>query len=276
MEAWKLLFYWILYIHWVACLHLVPGLLVSGFNREIKVDAWYESSVFEKKDLFGKYVICLFKSVKTVMGSGYVLDLAPKRFFDKIFATTLTIVSRVGLYVTLAYFYIIIQGIRSASLRYDEMMVQLKRYTDQNKLPTSTQAKLKNNYDYIFRKRYFNEQEILRTVSAPLKQQILVHNTRTLVENSPFFENLPSYLVLKIVTALSVELYLEGDIVYTVGEVGSSVYFIISGSVAVYSPSEIEVCHFSDGDYFGEMTLVSDVEQRYSKVVALETTKCYK
>lgn len=97
-----------------------------------------------------------------------------------------------------------------------------------------------------------------------------------MVENSPFFENLPSNLTLKIVTALSVVLYLEGDIIYTLGEIGTSVYFIISGSVAFYSPSGSEVCHYSDGDYFGEMSLVSDVEQRYSKVVALETTKCYK
>lgn len=249
---------------------------MSEFQDGVIVGAWYENDIFDKKSLKGKYVICLFKSVKTIMGTGYMGDLMPKKYFDKIYSTLLTIVGRIALCVTLAYIYQIVQSVRSSSLRYDEMMVQLKKYTAQNKLPASTRAKLKNNYDYIFRKRYFNEQEILNTVSAPLRQQILVHNTRQLVENSPFFENLPSNLVLKIVTVLSVELYLKGDIVYTIGEIGTSVYFIISGSVAFYSPSEKEVCHYSDGDYFGEMGLVSDVEQRYAKVVALETTKCYK
>jgi CRP-like cAMP-binding protein len=153
-------------------------------------------------------------------------------------------------------------------------MVQLNKYTDQKNLPPTTKAKLKNNYDYMFCKRFFNEREILKTVSASLRQQILIHNTRQLVENSPFFDNLPSFLIMKIISALSVELYLESDVIYTLGEVAKSVFFITSGSVAYYSPSGKEVCHFSDGDYFGEMTLVSD--RHYAKAIALETTECYK
>lgn len=276
LEIFKLLSYWIICIHWAACLHLIPGLISSRFRADVKVNAWYENGVFQRHHVFGKYVICLFKSVKTFMGTGYIKDLQPKEPFDKIYGSLLTIIGRVGLCVTLAYIFEIIQGVKSSTLRYDEMMVQLDKYTEQNRLPSSTKAKLKNNYDYMFRKRYFNEREILRTVSAPLRQQILVHNTQQLVKNSPFFENLPSYLILKIISALSVELYLEGDVIYSPGEIGMFVFFITSGSVAFYSPSGKEVCHFSDGDYFGEMTLVSDVEHQYTKVVALETTKCYK
>lgn len=276
LEIFKLLCYWIICIHWAACLHIIPGLVVARFREDVKVNAWYENKVFQRYDVYGKYIICLFKSVKTFMGTGYIKDLQPSEHFDKFYASLLAIMGRVGLCVTLAYIFEIIQGVRSSTLRFDEMMVQLDKYTDQNKLPPSTKAKLKSNYDYMFRKRYFNEREILKTVSAPLRQQILVHNTRQLVENSPFFENLPSFLILKIITALSVELYLEGDVIYTPGEIGIFVYFITSGSVALYSPSGKEVCHFSDGDYFGEMTLVSDVEHQYTKVVALETTKCYK
>lgn len=155
-------------------------------------------------------------------------------------------------------------------------MVQLNKYTDQNRLPASIKAKLKDNYESIFRKRYFNEKEILKTVSAPLRQQIMIHNTRQLVENSPFFENLPSFLVLKIISALSAELYLEGDVIFTTGEQSLYVYFITSGSVAYFTPSGKEVCHFSDGDYFGVLSLVSDVDHHHGEIVALETTECYK
>lgn len=275
LEIFKLLCYWIIAMHWAACLHIIPGIIASRFQH-VKVDAWYEKKVFQRHDAFGKYVICVFKSIKTFMGSGYIKDLQPTEYFDKVYATLLTVIGRVGLCVTFAFIYEIIQGVRSSTLRYDEMMVQLNKYTDHNKLPPSTKAKLKNNYHYMFRKRYFNEREISKTISAPLRQQILVHNTRQLVENSPFFDNLPSYLILKIISTLSVELYLEGDVIYSPGEIGMFVYFITSGSVAFYSPSGKEVCHFSDGDYFGVMTLVSDVEHQYTKVVALETTKCYK
>lgn len=277
LGIFKMIFHWMLCIHWIACLQVLPGNIASGFS-DTAVDAWYESREFQKHSGSGKYVICIFKCIKAIMGTGYVSDLEPTTWFDKAYAMLTTIVGRVGLCVTLAYIFEILQGMRSAKLRFDEMMVQMHNYTEQNGLPKSTKAKMKNNYDYIFRKRYFNEREILKTVSASLRQQIMIHNTRQLVDNSPFFENLPSSLVLKIISALSVELFLDGDVVYTMGQMGTSVYFITSGSVALYTPSGKEVCHLSDGDYFGEMTLVSDgvAEHHYTKAVALETTECYK
>lgn len=277
LDIFRMLFYWILSIHWIAGLQILPGIIAARFSDAI-VQAWYEDKGFQKHDRLGKYIICLFKSVKTIMGTGAIENLQPRASFDKIYALVTTIFGRVGLCITLAYIFEIVRGVRSARLRFDEMMVQLHNYTDQNGLPQSTKAKMKNNYDYIFRKRYFNEREILKTVSSPLRQQIMIHNTRQLVDNSPFFENLPSSLVFKIISALSVELFLDGDVVYTMGQMGMSVYFITSGSVALYTPTGKEVCHLSDGDYFGEMTLVSDgvAEHHYTRVVALETTECYK
>jgi signal-transduction protein with cAMP-binding, CBS, and nucleotidyltransferase domain len=107
----------------------------------------------------------------------------------------------------------------------------------------------------------------------------MVHNTRHLVKNSQFFENVPTNLTLKIISLLSVELFFANDIIYNVGDSGeasTTIYFITSGTVAYYSPNDKEVCHFTDGDYFGEMTLVSDVKYRFCKAIALETTECYK
>lgn len=276
LDLIKLLFFWIVAIHWAACLHLVPGLIAAKFQHNPTVGSWFENNIFQKQSSLGRYVICLLKSVKAFMGTGFIKNLKPLKVFDRVYSSLLTVIGRIGLCVTLAYIFETVQGIKSSSLRYDEIMVQLDEYSNQNNLPPTTKAKLKNNYDYMFRKRYFNEREILKTVSASLRQQILIHNTRQLVENSQFFENLPSYLILKIISTLSIELYLEGDVIYTMGEVSMSVYFITSGSVAFYSPSGKEVCHYSDGDYFGEMTLVSEIEHHCAKAVALETTECYK
>lgn len=245
VELFKLLAYWVTFVHWTACMHVLPGLIFARFHHT-NVGAWYENKSFERKNSFGRYVICLFKSVKTIMGTGYVKELQPKLFFDRIYATLLVVIGRIAFCVTLAYMYGIIKGVRSSMLRYDEMMVQLKKYTAHHKLSPSTTSQLKDNYEHMFCKRYFNEREILKTVSVTLRQEILFNNTRHLVENSPFFENLPSFLIVKIISALSNELYLEGDVVYDIGEDGLSIYFITSGSVAFFSPTTKEVCHFSE------------------------------
>lgn len=276
LDIFKIVAFWMICIHWTACMHLIPGLIKAEFEEGKKVGAWFEYSNFIERNVMTKYTILLFKSVKTIMGTGFVHDLQPREAFDSYYSIALAIGGRIGLFITLALMWIMLQGMMSSKLRYDEMMVQLSKYTSCNHLPASTQVKLKNNYDYQFRKRYFNEREILRTISSPLRQQIMVHNTRQLVENSPFFENLPSYLTIRIIALLSIELYLERDVIYTIGEIGTAVHFITSGSVAFYSSSGKEIGHFVDGDYFGEITFVSDVNYRFCKAIALETTECYK
>lgn len=275
LEIFKLTFIWIICTHWAACLLVLPGIVETGFSSNSMVGAWYEQELYQNRNIYGQYVICLFKTVKTFHGTGTVIELQPIAYFDKIYSAMLTIIGRFGLLITFAHIYGIVQGMKSSSLRYDEMMVQINKYTDQNRFPESTKAKLKNNYDFIFNKRYFVEKEILKTIPTSLRQQILAHNTQELVENSAFFEGLPSSLVSKIITVFNVELYLEGDIIFTSGQVGSSVYFISSGSVAFFTPNGNELCHFSDGDYFGVYVLISDVAHHNGEVVALETTECY-
>lgn len=276
LDIFKIVISWLICIHYTACLHLVPGMIVSHFDEDARVYAWYQFSNFNRLRDSTKYIVLVFKSIKTIIGTGFVHDLEPRQAFDKCYSIALSIGGRIGLFITLSYIWIMLQGMLSSKLRYDEVMVQLNKYASCNHLPSTTRAKLKNNYDYRFRKRFFNEREILQTISTPLRQQIMIHNTRQLVENSAFFENLPSFLTLRIISILSVELYLEDDVIYSAGEIGTSVYFITSGSVAFYSSSGKEIRHFTDGDYFGEITFVSDVNYRFCKAVALETTECYK
>jgi hypothetical protein len=272
----KLLINWACLIHWGACLHMMPGIIMANFQSNVLVGAWHEGELFKSKDTLGKYIICVFKAVKTIMGTGYLKQLKPRKYFDKIFSSCLAIVGRICMCTTLACMYQLIRSMKSSRLRYDEMMVQLDKYTSCNRLPKTTRQKLNNNYDYMFCKRFFNEREILETVSMPLRQEIMVHNTKELVERSPFFENLPSSLVVRIISVLTTELFFENDTIFNIGDIGSSIFFITSGSVVFYSPCNKEVCHYSDGDYFGEMSFISDVDYRFCRAIALETTECYK
>jgi hypothetical protein len=275
LDIYALSFYWIMSVHFIACLHLMPGLLVSQFEEK-DVYAWFQSPHYQDASYTSKYIMCLSKAVRSIMGVGFIESLKNTQMFDMIFSSIVTVCGRIAIFITLAYMFEIIQGIMSSSLRYDELMVELEQYTKHHNLPERTKEKLKDTYDFKFNKRFFNEKEILSTVSASLRQQILVHNTKDLVENSPFFRDLPASLTLKIISALTVELYLKDDVVFSTMKTGLSVFFITSGSVAYFSPSGKEICHFSDGDYFGEIMLIMDEKQQYSKAIALETTECYR
>lgn len=68
-----------------------------------------------------------------------------------------------------------------------------------------------------------------------------MHSCRKLVENVAFFKNLPMQLLLRIVSSLKSEIFLVNDCIIKVGTKGDSMYFISTGTVAVYTKTGSEV-----------------------------------
>ncbi|KAK7874195.1 hypothetical protein R5R35_006240 [Gryllus longicercus] len=92
------------------------------------------------------------------------------------------------------------------------------------------------------------EAEILNVLSAQLRQEILLHTCRRLVENVSFFNNLPAGLLLRIVLCMRAEMFLANDVVVKAGARGECMYFITSGTVAVYTTTgrEARTPRFAD------------------------------
>lgn len=68
-----------------------------------------------------------------------------------------------------------------------------------------------------------------------------MHSCRKLVENVVFFKNLPLTLLVRIVSCLKQEIFLTNDVIVRAKTVGDSMYFIASGTVAIYTVSGKEV-----------------------------------
>lgn len=68
-----------------------------------------------------------------------------------------------------------------------------------------------------------------------------MHSCRKLVENVAFFKNLPLTLLVRIVSCLRSEVFLVNDVVVRSNTPGNSMFFIASGTVAVFTSSGREV-----------------------------------
>lgn len=68
-----------------------------------------------------------------------------------------------------------------------------------------------------------------------------MHSCRQLVENVAFFKNLPLALIVRIVSCLRAEVFLVNDVIVKANTPGDSMYFIASGTVAVFTNSGREV-----------------------------------
>ena len=70
--------------------------------------------------------------------------------------------------------------------------------------------------------------------------------------------------------------YRKGTIILAEGDVGDTVFIVLTGQVKAYSldnnDKQITYGHFGEGEYFGEMSL--DGEPRSSSVITIESTTC--
>jgi len=82
-------------------------------------------------------------------------------------------------------------------------------------------------------------------------QEIINFNCRSLVASVPFFSEADPNFVNDVVTKLEYEVFQPGDVIIHEATVGTKMYFIQEGVVAIVTSSGQVAANLSDGSYFG-------------------------
>ncbi|CAH0551009.1 unnamed protein product [Brassicogethes aeneus] len=183
--------------------------------------------------------------------------------------------SRLFFIFVLACFMESIKVSTSSRSRYLALEHELEEYMRHKQLPSYMRNRIYTYYEFRFQKRYFREDEILNTISGQLKQEINMHACKKLVENVSFFRNLPMNLLVRIISCLQIQVFLTNDVIIRSGTPGKCMYFISTGTVAVYTKSGKEICHLKDGDHFGEVSLLYKDTLRIASVISIEISEIY-
>ncbi|KAK0087514.1 hypothetical protein PV325_000850 [Microctonus aethiopoides] len=267
----------ILSLHGLTCITWMIPIVQSSLTT-IKLpntDSWTVINELWQEDNQYRYWSCLMRSIAILTRSGF-LSSEPKAPEDQYVSV---IMQSLG---TLVVCYVIAEAIRlfkadnSSKLKYQATVAQLKQYMRYKQLPNSVQERFLKYYEFRYQQHYFRESEILYTLSSQMRQEIVMHSCRKLVENVAFFNNLPILLLTRIVAQLKSEIFLTNDVIVRANQPGDCMYFISSGTVSIYTDSGKEVCHLEDGAHFGEIALVMPDEHRVATVIAVEMCELYR
>lgn len=164
----------------------------------------------------------------------------------------------------------------SSENQYEILYNEIKVYSRAKHIPTYLKEKIFLYYANKYKHNYFNEELIISTLSKRLKDEILTHTCKTLITNVYLFNDLPTNLIQDIIKSLTLEIFLPREVIIAAGTEGDSMFFIASGTAAVYSLTGYEICHLTDGDHFGEICLLETDRKRTATIIALETCELYK
>ncbi|XP_014210158.1 potassium/sodium hyperpolarization-activated cyclic nucleotide-gated channel 1-like [Copidosoma floridanum] len=269
----------VMILHWQACLFwIVPVAAVSvTLPQKPDDDSWINSvGLMDNASDISKYGHCLLRAVATFMHAGFLANSEPKTIEDQYLVITFQFIGTLIFCFLIARIMQFFKGFRASRLKYQSTVAHLLQYMSHKQLPRRTQNRIVNYYQFRFQGHFYRNQEILNVLSQQLRQEIRMYSCRKLVENVTFFKSLPNALLSRIVTLLKSEFFLVNDVIVKANQTGDCMYFIASGTVAVYTLTGREVCHLEDGAYFGEIALVMPDAKRVASVVAVETCKVYR
>ncbi|GJQ77000.1 hypothetical protein Trydic_g15195 [Trypoxylus dichotomus] len=166
---------------------------------------------------------------------------------------------------------------------YDEMIYQLFQYTKAKKLPTRLRIRLQLYYEARFREKYFREHTILSTLSEHLRYEIMYCNCSQFIQTAWFFEDVPKAIVGHVIASLNSTILITNEVIFSEDDIDEpKLYFVSSGSAALYTVDGEELTHIEDGDYFGEHAILSKIAgfkvsnvTRSMRVVAAEITELF-
>lgn len=87
-----------------------------------------------------------------------------------------------------------------------------------------------------------------------------------LLKKNPLFGNLDLDLLLTISDKLGLVSFEAGETLFTPGENGQRMYFIVKGHVEIVDSKQISYCTLLPGDFFGDESLLSDFPRAYGVV----------
>ncbi|KAJ3228201.1 hypothetical protein HDU81_006273, partial [Chytriomyces hyalinus] len=109
---------------------------------------------------------------------------------------------------------------------FDQKIGELRDYIRWKELSEDTEEKLIGYYESRYRGKYFEEDVLLADFNDSLKAEILLHNTRKLIEGVPFLKRTQGdgrdeLFIGRIATALRSLNFIPGDFVTKQGDTGS-------------------------------------------------------
>lgn len=270
--------YWLLIsLHLQSCsFWLVPIASNSmGVPMTPRNDSWVMEYNLWDATKEEQYFCCVLRAITTFTKSG-MLQPHVTNLPDLYLIIALQILGILTPWILVARVMQFFKGTNSSRVKYQSTMAQLRQYMRHKHLPYHTQTRITEYYEFHFQRRYFRESEIMQTLSSQMRHEINMHSCRKLVENVTFFNNLPLSLLGRIVGLLKSEIFLTNDVIVRANQPGDCMYFIATGTVAIYTNSGKEVCHLEDGAHFGEVALVMPNELRVASVVAVEVCELYR
>eukprot|EP00667_Euglena_gracilis_P004863 EG_transcript_4893 len=164
----------------------------------------------------------------------------------------------------------LIQNLDSSALFFRQKIDTMNDYMRYKQIPGDLQEEVRNYYTYLWRSgKGLEQNKVLDDLPLSLKNRLSVALNSDNIKKVPLFERVKDdeAFISEVVKCLKPQIFLPNSFVVRKGEVGTQMFFIYRGELAVVSDDDQVVLTLRDGGFFGEIALLYDTK-RTATIVA--------
>ena len=165
-----------------------------------------------------------------------------------------------------AFFGYILSNIATLMLRLDaakqhqeEMRDRVEYFMRYHAVPPALRQRVRAYFKYLWSSRHgYDDVEVFESLPRNLRADLALHLHRDLLAKVPVLKDASPEVIRDLVITLRPMVCVPGDIVCRKGAAGDEMYFIVHGEVEVLDDNDGVLARLHDGDFFGEMALLTD------------------
>ncbi|CAH0560337.1 unnamed protein product [Brassicogethes aeneus] len=261
-------------------LKLTFVMVVIGNNMTCIYDNQFNIALWKKKEGenasndFFRLVDSFYTTYLIIMGANSH-PLGPDTTKFRLFSIVLLLIGVVMNFLFFLFFFRLIKSfmeVKSQKLTFMRVMMEYMQY---NEFTPALKKKILTYYDFKYGRNFYVEADINSVLPENVIRNINAVAFNHFLKKISFYHALTSNIVYQLSNSLVMKIFLAGDTIVHHGVIETSMYFIYVGTVAIYTKDGVEICHLTEGDYFGEFSLLLDIPKTAS-VVAIENCKVFK
>lgn len=240
--------------HFNACIYVALPLL-STFHKGVQSNMSWIAHVMSSYEAESRTVTCLELYAHSLfeclikMNLGMLNVYVPHEFDEVLFIIYCIITGFFFKALVFIFIYFIYDTTYHSTLKFIKISNHIQNYLYAVRSSEELHQKIKT---YLHR-RYGNEVyiETQKQLSLPLRLEIYTELWKTEAVNRSLLKTIPQRQLQKIFSSFELEIYLPNHVIYRVNQKAKHIYYLCSGSVAIYTESGVEMCHITDSSYFG-------------------------
>ena len=162
-----------------------------------------------------------------------------------------------------------------AKANYVNKIEELNVFFNDKHIPPALQAKVKEYYNHLWQSRLGkDESTILADLPDTLRTEVTLCLNREIIHKVPIFKNVKDEFIRQIANCLKPAVIVPDDYIIRKGELGEEMFFLSRGKAELLDEQGNVLGVFSDGSYFGEMSLLLR-QPRMADIRAVEYCDVY-